>query len=96
MFDSYADWAIIIVVAVIIFGGTKKIPEMARSLGKAKGEFRRGQIEIENELKNGDNTANSAKNNINKDQVDYMKVAEDLNINVKDKTIDQILLYILF
>lgn len=86
MLESYADWAIIIVVAVIIFGGTKKIPEMARNLGKASGEFKKGQMEIENELKNGGNATKS-----NKDQVDYMKIAEDLNIDVKDKTIDQII-----
>ena len=35
MFDSYMDILIIAVVALIIFGGTKKIPEMARNLGKA-------------------------------------------------------------
>ncbi len=86
MFDSYADWAIIIVVAVLIFGGTKKIPEMARNLGKATGEFKKGQMEIENELKNSVNTTKT-----NKDQVNYMKIAEDLNIETKDKTIDQII-----
>jgi sec-independent protein translocase protein TatA len=86
MFDSYMDILIIAVVALIIFGGTKKIPEMARNLGKATGEFKRGQMEIENELKNGTSTAP-----VNKGQVNYMKIAEDLNIDVKDKTIDQII-----
>ena len=86
MFDSYMDILIIAVVALIIFGGTKKIPEMARNLGKATGEFKRGQMEIENELKNGTSTKT-----VNKDQVNYMKIAEDLNIDVKDKTIDQII-----
>ena len=46
MFASYMDRLIIAVVALIIFGGTKKIPEMARNLGKASGEFKRGQMEI--------------------------------------------------
>jgi sec-independent protein translocase protein TatA len=87
MFDSYMDILIIAVVALIIFGGTKKIPEMARNLGKATGEFKRGQMEIENELRNGTNTSNS----VNKDQINYIKVAEDLNIDIKDKTIDQII-----
>jgi sec-independent protein translocase protein TatA len=86
MFDSYMDILIIAVVALIIFGGTKKIPEMARNLGKATGEFKRGQMEIENELKNGTTTPTA-----NKGQVNYMKIAEDLNIDVKDKTIDQII-----
>lgn len=33
-------------VAVLLFGG-KKIPDLARSLGKAKGEFKKGLAEGE-------------------------------------------------
>ena len=37
-------WQLVIVVllVIILFGGSKKIPELARSLGKAKGEFQKG------------------------------------------------------
>ena len=37
-------WQLLIVVllVIILFGGSKKIPELARSLGKAKGEFQKG------------------------------------------------------
>jgi sec-independent protein translocase protein TatA len=35
-----------ILVAVLLFGG-KKIPDLARSLGKAKGEFKKGLAEGE-------------------------------------------------
>ncbi len=38
---------ICIVVAVLLFGGAKKIPEIARALGKAKGEFKKGLAEGE-------------------------------------------------
>jgi len=34
---------------VFIFGA-KKIPELAKTLGKAKGEFEKGKIEGEKEL----------------------------------------------
>ena len=37
---------IVILIIVVIFGG-KKIPELARSLGKAKGEFKKGLAEDE-------------------------------------------------
>ncbi|MBR4476572.1 MAG: twin-arginine translocase TatA/TatE family subunit [Kiritimatiellae bacterium] len=37
---------IVILIIVVIFGG-KKIPELARSLGKAKGEFKKGLAEGE-------------------------------------------------
>ncbi len=44
------DWAIVIIVALILFGGANKIPDMFRSFGKAAGEFKRGQMEIQKEL----------------------------------------------
>ena len=41
---------IVIVIGVLIFGA-KKIPELAKTFGKAKGEFEKGKIEGEKELK---------------------------------------------
>lgn len=38
---------ICIVVAFVLFGGAKKIPELAKALGKAKGEFKKGLAEGE-------------------------------------------------
>ena len=38
------ELAIIVVVIVALFGA-KKIPELARSIGKAKGEFKKGIAE---------------------------------------------------
>jgi sec-independent protein translocase protein TatA len=35
---------------VLIFGA-KKIPELAKTFGKAKGEFEKGKIEADKELK---------------------------------------------
>ncbi len=44
-------WQILICVAIIaLLFGAKKIPELARSLGKAKGEFKKGLEEGEKEL----------------------------------------------
>lgn len=41
----------IIVAAAILIFGAKKIPELARTLGRAKGEFEKGKLESEKELK---------------------------------------------
>ncbi len=48
---------IVLVVGVLFFGG-KKITELARSMGRASGEFKKGRKEIEEELKDlgGGNT----------------------------------------
>jgi len=40
----------VVVIGVLIFGA-KKIPELAKTFGKAKGEFEKGRIESEKELK---------------------------------------------
>jgi len=50
MIGNIWDWAIVIVVALLLFGGASKLPEFFRSLGRASGEFKRGQMEIQKEI----------------------------------------------
>ena len=45
------EWIFIIIIAVVFIFGAKKIPELAKTLGKAKVEFEKGKIEGEKELK---------------------------------------------
>ncbi|MCI4321805.1 MAG: twin-arginine translocase TatA/TatE family subunit [Thermoplasmata archaeon] len=51
MFDSLDDWLIIGVVVAILFYGSSKIPQLAHALGRSIGEFKRGRLEVERELK---------------------------------------------
>src|SRR5436309_11470863 len=44
------EWIFIIVIIVVIFFGVKKIPELARSFGKATAEFEKARIEAKREL----------------------------------------------
>ena len=48
---AYENIIIVVVVIGVVIFGAKKIPELARTLGKAKGEFEKGRIESEKELK---------------------------------------------
>jgi len=41
---------LILVFFALLFLGGKKIPEFARGLGRAMGEFKRGRLEIEREI----------------------------------------------
>lgn len=41
---------IILVIAAVFIFGAKKIPEIAKTFGKAKSEFEKGKIEGEKEL----------------------------------------------
>jgi sec-independent protein translocase protein TatA len=45
------EWIIVIVVIVLLLFGAKKIPELARSMGKARAEFSRGQSMVEKEIR---------------------------------------------
>ena len=49
-FIAGQEWIFIIVIAVVFIFGAKKIPELARTFGKAKGEFEKGKIEGDKEL----------------------------------------------
>ena len=49
--QNIGPWQLIIcvIVAFVLFGGAKKIPDLARSLGKAKSELKKGLAEGEKE-----------------------------------------------
>ena len=51
MFVGGYEWVWIIVIVGILLFGAKKIPELARTLGKSKGEFEKGKMEGDKELK---------------------------------------------
>ncbi|MGZ6546170.1 MAG: twin-arginine translocase TatA/TatE family subunit [Actinomycetota bacterium] len=36
------EWIVVGVIAVVVLFGAKKLPEMARSVGRAQGEFKKG------------------------------------------------------
>ena len=37
-----SEWVIIAIVAIVVIFGAKKIPEIARSMGRAQSEFKKG------------------------------------------------------
>lgn len=48
---GYEQIIIVVIIAGALIFGAKKIPELARTFGKAKGEFEKGKLEAEKELK---------------------------------------------
>ena len=50
MLGSTEIIVLVVVIGVLIFGA-KKIPELAKTFGKAKGEFEKGKIAGDKELK---------------------------------------------
>jgi TatA/E family protein of Tat protein translocase len=68
-----AEWVFIIIIAVVLIFGAKKIPDLARGLGRATTEYQKARADAQTELdkiKNiryGDNTM--ANSNISKDNL---------------------------
>lgn len=50
---------LIILLVLILLFGANKIPQLARSSGKAMGEFKKGREEVEEELNEMTTTSNS-------------------------------------
>jgi len=54
---------ILILLVVLILFGAKKIPELAKGLGKGMSEFKKGLKEVENEIKDADKKTDKTTDN---------------------------------
>ncbi len=62
------EWIIVLVVALLIFG--RKLPEVARNIGKSLTEFKRGIKEAEDVKDEIQNDVDNVKNDIAKEARD--------------------------
>jgi len=81
-----SELILIIIVALFLFG-PDKIPEMARSLGKAMGEFKKAQTQAENEIKNEIKKIETPQN---EKDVKIYNLAIEMGVDVKNKTTEQL------
>lgn len=44
------EMIVLVLIVVVLIFGAKKIPELARGIGRASGEFRRGREELNQEI----------------------------------------------
>lgn len=54
------EWIIIFIIVLLLFGA-KKLPELARGIGKSMGEFKRAREDFEREIKNAEVDTKPAK-----------------------------------
>ncbi len=60
------EMAVIFLVVLLLFGA-KKLPQLARGIGKSAGEFKRARAEFENEITKSEDEAKSTKSSEDKD-----------------------------
>ncbi len=77
---------ILIVLAIIVLFGASKIPELARSLGRATGEFKKGKEDTEIEFREMEKGRP-----IEEKSSKIKQMARDLSIATEGKTDEQLL-----
>ncbi|MCP8307099.1 MAG: twin-arginine translocase TatA/TatE family subunit [archaeon] len=85
------EWIWIILFVVVLLFGAKKIPEIAKALGRARGEFEKGKQEIEKEIKEAEKEATqpvSKKEDTEREKL--IKAANALGISTYGKTDEQL------
>jgi len=81
MIGTY-ELILILIAALFLFGPTK-LPELAQSLGKAVGEFKRAQMETEHDIKRLNNP-------LNDNDIKIHNLAVEMGLDVQNKTIEQL------
>jgi sec-independent protein translocase protein TatA len=78
------EWVIIIALIVLVFFGVRKIPELARSFGKASAEFEKARIEAKRELQQ----LKSQGNTVGREKLE--NIADSLGIDYSNKNDDEL------
>lgn len=74
---------LIVVVIVVVFFGVRKIPELARSFGKATTEFEKARIEAKKELQQL-----KSQENVGREKLE--SIADSLGIDYTNKNDDEL------
>jgi len=82
-FINGMEWIIIILVIVVIFFGAKKIPELARSMGRATSEFQKARIEAKKSLANESSNQEKPQQTIDREKLE--SIAETLGVDYSNK-----------
>ena len=77
------EWVIILGLIVVVFFGVRKIPELARSFGKASAEFQKARIEAKRELQEM-----KGQGNVGREKLE--SIADSLGIDYTNKNDDEL------
>ena len=88
MFSIGPNELLLILVLVFILFGASKLPELARSLGRAKAEFKKAEREAELELIEFERQLSEGKY---KKREELEKVAKELGVSTEGKSDEEII-----
>ena len=85
-----SEWIIIIFVALVILLGTNRLPDVAKKIGKAAGEYNKTKNEVQNQFKDFTNTNLDVKGPVKNEREKLESVASSFGIDFKNKTDDEL------
>jgi sec-independent protein translocase protein TatA len=95
MIPSGFEWVFIVLIIVVLIFGVKKIPDLARGLGKATTEFEKARIEAKRELgkikKSGISSSSTTNAVASREKLE--SIADTLGVNYTEKDDDQLRAY---
>ncbi len=85
------EWIIIAFVAIILFLGTKRIPDASRKIGKIMGEYNKTKNLVQNELQKATTSYNvSVQGPVETERQKLETIAKSLGIDYINKTDDEL------
>jgi len=86
-----AEWIIIIAIIVVVIFGAKKLPELARSFGRATTEYEKAKIEAKKELQRVKDLGTITTTGTNaQDREKLESIANTLGINHSEMSDDEL------
>lgn len=79
-----SEWIFIGIIILVVFFGVKKIPELARSFGKASAEFEKARIEAKRDL----DKLKMQSNDVGREKLE--SIAETLGIDYSNKNDEEL------
>ena len=81
------EWVILVIVVVVLIFGARKIPELARSVGRASGEFKKGKREAELEAAHIGAAEPTSEEEV---RIKLVRAARELGISSEGKNSEQL------
>lgn len=86
-----SEWVIIAFVAIVLFLGTKRLPDLSRKIGKAVGEYNKAKNMVQNEIKNATAGYNiNVQGPVQTERQKLETIAKSLGVDFLNKTDDEL------
>ena len=86
-----SEWIIIAFVAIVLFLGSKRLPELSRKLGKAVGEYNKTKNMVQNEFQNATTGYNiNVQGPVQSERQKLEMIAKSLGIDFLNKSDEEL------